>query len=274
MIIALFPNRAKADSHKTSLSIIEYLKQHGVSVVADCEAAKDLNIQPIESVNPKEINFMITLGGDGTMLSAAHLYPELDCPMLGINLGHLGFMADVPLDDLFPSLQDLLSGAYNIEERLVLAAESPTGERSFAINDLVVHRARNPSLIEIGIHVDGIFLNTFQADGLVIATPNGSTAYSLAAGGPIINPAVEAVVITPICAHTISNRPIVLAPDQDIQIQYLSEYDPVEFISDGIDQFDLSTGETFLITRHEKRFKIVKLFRRDYFSTLRTKLGY
>jgi NAD+ kinase len=183
-------------------------------------------------------------------------------------------MADVPLSDIYPSLQDLLNGAYKIHERLVIQGESPKGDHCFAVNDIVVHRGKNPSLVEIGIHVDGTYLNTFEADGMIISTPNGSTAYSLAAGGPILSPDLEAIVLTPISPHTISNRPIVLMPNQEIQIQYLSEYDPIEIRADGLENFELRTGEVFKIVRAQKKFKLVSLYRRDYFSTLRTKLGW
>lgn len=156
----------------------------------------------------------------------------------------------------------------------MIQGESVHGERCFAVNDIVIHRGRNPSLVEIGIHVDDVYLNTFEADGIIVATPNGSTAYSLAAGGPIISPDLEALVVTPISPHTISNRPIVLTPKQEIQIQYLSDYDPIEIRADGLAHHELQTGEVFRITRYPKNFKLVTLLRRDYFSTLRTKLGW
>ena len=156
----------------------------------------------------------------------------------------------------------------------MIQGESANQEKCFAVNDIVVHRAKNPSLIELGIHVDGIYVNTFEADGIIVATPNGSTAYSLAAGGPILSPDLDALVITPICAHTISNRPIVLTAQQEIQIQYLSDYAPVELRADGLENFSLQTGDVCKIRVHPKKFKLVSLNRRDYFSTLRTKLGW
>jgi NAD+ kinase len=165
----------------------------------------------------------------------------------------------------------LISGAYTIEERLILDGNNS----SFAVNDFVIHRAHNPSMVELSIHVNGLYLNTFEADGLIIATPNGSTAYSLAAGGPIVSPALGAVVITPICPHTISNRPLVLAADfAEIQIQYLSDYPPVEVRADGLPPLPLATGESFHIRPSPRKFKLVRLNRRDYFSTLRSKLGW
>lgn len=274
MIIALFPNTSKKQSKNLAIGIQEFLSSHGATVVAEDEEAKIINAKPLSSVDPKEIRFMISMGGDGTMLRLAHKYENLDAAMLGINLGHLGFMADVPIADIYPSLQDLINGSYKIHERVMIKGETLHGDRCFAINDIVVHRAKNPSLVEIAIHVDGMYVNTFEADGIIIATPNGSTAYSLAAGGPIISPELEAVVITPISPHTISNRPIVLTANQEIQIQYLSDYEPVEVRADGITHHDLQTGDVFRITRNPKNFKLVSLLRRDYFSTLRSKLGW
>jgi NAD+ kinase len=213
------------------------------------------------------------MGGDGTILRISHQYSHLDAPILGINLGHLGFMADVPAADIFPSLTDLLKGAYTIDHRL--AIEGSIGEKKLrAVNDIVVHRASNYSLIELSIHVDGIYVNTFIADGIILATPNGSTAYSLAAGGPILSPLLDAVVITPICPHTISNRPIVLTAEKQIEIQYLSTYDPVEVRSDGLEVNYLTTGQSIHLTKSKQPFKLVNLNRHEYFSTLRSKLGW
>ncbi len=274
MIIALFPNTGKKHSKNLALGVVEFLSNHGVTVVAEEEEAPLINALPLSSVDPKEIRFIISMGGDGTILRLVHQYETLDAPMLGINLGHLGFMADVPISDIYPSLTDLLNGSYRVHERVMIQGESTQGNRCFAVNDIVVHRAKNPSLVEIAIHIDGTYLNTFEADGIIIATPNGSTAYSLAAGGPIISPDLDALVLTPISPHTISNRPIVLTAHQEIQIQYLSDYEPVEIRADGLTHHELRTGDVFRITRHPRSFKLISLPRRDYFSTLRTKLGW
>ena len=126
----------------------------------------------------------------------------------------------------------------------------------------------------MAIYVDDLYLNTFEADGVILATPNGSTAYSLAAGGPILSPDIEAFALTPICPHTISNRPLVLTPNQEIQIEYVSENEPIEVVSDGLSRFELKTGETIKLRRSPKTFKLVNLNRIDFFSTLRTKLGW
>lgn len=274
MIIAIFPNTHKKQSKSLAVGICEFLIRQGVTVVAEDEEAVLIGATPISTVDQKEIKFLISMGGDGTILRLMHKYAHLDAAVLGINLGHLGFLADVPENDIYPSLQDLLNGAYSIEERVMIQGENLHGEQCIALNDIVFHRAKNPSLIEIAIHIDGVYVNTFEADGVVIATPSGSTAYSLAAGGPIISPTLEALVITPICPHTISNRPIVLTSNHEIQLQYLSDYDPIEICADGLPPQILQTGEVFRIRRNKKNFKLVSLFRRDYFSTLRTKLGW
>ena len=274
MIVALFANTSKKYSRSLALGIHEFLTNQNITVVVEDEEAVSLGLKKLSDVPRDQIDFIISLGGDGTILRLIHENPDLTAPVLGINTGHLGFMADVPISDLYPSLQDLISGAYKIEKRLMIQGETLQKETCFALNEIVVHRGRNPTLVEIAIHVDGAYVNTFEADGIIISTPNGSTAYSLAAGGPILSPDLEALVLTPISPHTISNRPIVLTANQEIQIQYLSDYEPVEIRADGLESFSLKMGEVFKISRSPKYFRLVSLFRRDYFSTLRTKLGW
>lgn len=274
MIVALFPNTVKKQSKHLAVGIREFLTTHGVTVVAEDDVCAHIGAQPLSAIDPKEIQFLISMGGDGTILRLVHKYEALDAAILGINLGHLGFMADVPVEDIYPSLQDLLSGAYLLSERLCLRGETLHGDHCFAVNDIVIHRSKNPSLVELAIHAGGVYVNTFVADGIIISTPNGSTAYSLAAGGPILSPDLEAIAITPISPHTISNRPIILTANQEIQIQYLSDDEPVELRADGLSPLWLHNGEVFRINRRPKNFKLISFPRRDYFATLRTKLNW
>ncbi len=274
MIIALCPNEEKKHSFDLALKIQEYFSRHGVTVVAEDAKASRIGAKPLSSVDPKKIKFLIAMGGDGTILRILHQFSHLDAAIVGINLGYLGFMADVPVSDLFPSLADLLEGSYAIEERVMISA-SISDRKFLAANDIVLHRAKNPSLVEMAVYVNGFYFNAFLGDGLIVATPNGSTAYSLAAGGPILTPNLDALVLTPICAHTISNRPIVLSADHEIEIQYLSETGTsIEVRADGLDAAELRTKEFCKITKSAKKFKLVKLHRTDYFSTLRNKLGW
>lgn len=274
MIIALFPNEKKKHSFELAIQIREFLEGRGIAVAAEDEKATSIGAMPLSSINPNDIGFLISMGGDGTLLRISHQYSHLDAPILGINLGHLGFMADIPTADIFASLNDLLNSDYTVDKRLALEATASRSESIRAVNDIVFHRAHNYSLIELAIQVDGIYINTFVADGIIIATPTGSTAYSLAAGGPILAPTLEAIVITPICPHTISNRPIVLTADRKIEIQYISTYDPIDVRADGLDAMPLKSGDSISIQRSSQPFKIVNLHRHEYFSTLRKKLGW
>lgn len=274
MLIAMFPNTSKKNSKHLAISVKEFLNHRNVKVVVEDEDAEELQTAPLSSVDPLEIDFCISMGGDGTILRILHRHPALHAPIVGINMGSLGFMADIPVSDIYPSLQDLLNGVYKIQNRIVMDGTTQSGETLFAVNEMVIHRASNPCLIELAIHIDGAYLNTFAADGIIVSTPSGSTAYSLAAGGPILTPDIQAFVITPISPHTISNRPVVLLPSTELQIQYLSDLEPVELSADGITYHKLQTGEVFRITLSPRVFKLVSLFRHDYFTTLRTKLGW
>lgn len=274
MIIALFPNPTKKNSYDLAVGIRTFLQKNGITVIAEDIESEKIGATPLSSIDPNTIDFLISMGGDGTILSLSRKYAHLKAPIVGINLGHLGFMADIPVPDIYPSLSDLIEGKFTIQERLMLEGSSPNNEILSAGNDFVIHRSQNHSLVEIAVIVNGEYLNTFLADGLVVATPTGSTAYSLAAGGPIISPSTKAFVITPICAHTISHRPIVLGAECEIELQYLSEYDPVKVWADGIENFSLETGEITKIKKSDQVFKLVNLDRHNYFSTLRTKLSW
>lgn len=274
MIIALFLNSSKQNAKNLAMGIKEFLTQRGVTVVTQEDEASIIEAPSLTDIDPATIDCALTLGGDGTILRMVHQYPKVLAPILGINLGSLGFMADIPIADIYPSLQHLLNGNYTVQDRLMMEGESVTKEQCYAVNEIVFHRAKNASLIELAFHVDGHYLNTFSADGVIVSTPTGSTAYSLAAGGPILSPELEAFILTPICPHTISNRPIVLLPNQEIQVQYISENDPIEVTFDGFGHFVMKTGEFFKITRSERNFRIIHLPHHDYFSTLRKKLAW
>lgn len=274
MIIALFPNESKSNAITLSQDICKFLKSRQVTVVANPQFAEAIGAEPLDKVDVKSINFRISLGGDGTILRLFHRYPEIEAPLLGINLGGLGFMADIPVDEIFQSLGALLEGRYTIHSRLMMEGYNSKGNQCIAVNEISFHRGQNPSLIDIAIYVDDQYLNTFSADGIILATPNGSTAYSLAAGGPIVTPDLDAFILTPICPHTISNRPIVLMPKENIRVEYLSHPHSVEVYYDGFSTFHLSSGDHLTITPSEKRFHLVGLDQHDYFSTVRKKLGW
>lgn len=273
MNVFIFRNRSKLQSKNIAMGIAEYLSSHGAQIIVDAEDAETFQAPSINDFDHDAIDFTITLGGDGTILRAVHYFPSLKAPILGVNLGSLGFMADIPVTEIYPSLQEILKNNYSVKERLMMQGETITGESCLAVNEITFHRAENSSIVELAIHIDGTYLNTFAADGVILSTPCGSTAYSLAAGGPIISPELKAFVLTPISPHTISNRPIVLMPSE-IQVQYISELKPIEVNADGLSSFHLKTGEVFRIRCAERTFRQINLLLHDYYSTLRTKLGW
>jgi NAD+ kinase len=270
---ALFPNLIKTHAMPIALQIRDFLLQKGAKVIAEDEKALALKVPPLSSTLPENIDFLISIGGDGTILRMIHLHPEIDAPIIGINLGSLGFMADIPIEEIYICLQAVLDKDYCIHDRIVMAG-SAGDENCFAVNEIVIHRVQNPCLIDLKIHVDGVYLNTFSADGLIISTPNGSTAYSLAAGGPIITPDLHVLAITPICPHTISNRPLVIGADKEIVIEYISEYEPIEVTYDGFLLKKIAPFESVKILPSNRKFRMVAFERLDFFSTLRKKLGW
>lgn len=274
IIISLFPNEFKIHSLEIASEIGNFLKERGATVVAEDHLATRIGAEPLSTIKLEEIDFRISLGGDGTILRLVHRLADIQAPLLGINLGGLGFLADIQINDIYPSLQNLLDGHFTVQKRMMLEGKTSKGDECFAVNELVIHRAQNPSLIDLAIYVDGKYLNTFSADGVILSTPSGSTAYSLAAGGPIVSADLDAIVITPICPHTISNRPIVLMPRNNITVQYLNARDPVEISYDGISSFSLAPQEILTAYVSPKRFQLLHLSRHDAFHTLREKLGW
>ena len=266
MKFILFSNSSKPGAKETAERITSFLEGKGHSIVFE---DRDHPLSDSDS-----IDFCLSLGGDGTILEFFHKYPHITAPLLGINLGNLGFMADVPLDDLESSLEQLLDGKYKIDKHLMLEHTREETGSPYALNDIVIHRGSGTNLIELKIHVDGKYFNTFRADGIIIATPTGSTAYSLAAGGPILSQNLQAIALTPICPHTISNRPIVFLPERELYIEYVSPFEGVEIVKDGIPLSKLGQGESITIKRSQRSFQIVNLERRDEYHTLRTKLGW
>ncbi|NGX56124.1 MAG: NAD kinase [Candidatus Anoxychlamydiales bacterium] len=275
MIIALFANETKPNSFKLAKDISSFLKKHKIQVVTKDNIAKKIDALPLSKIKKKKIDFLITMGGDGTILEHTHKYLNLEAAVIGINLGYLGFMADIPENDIYPSLKELIDGQYKIDERIILEGKISNKKSFFSINEVVFHRATNPSLIDLKVNINKNYLNTFAADGLIVSTPNGSTAYSLAAGGPILSPDLNGLVLTPISPHTISNRPFVFSSNDIIEIKYISnKKNNIEVYSDGILYHKMKSNESLTLKKSKKTFKLVKLKRHNYYLTLRTKLNW
>jgi NAD+ kinase len=220
-------------------------------------------------------DLVLSFGGDGTLLRSAHLTGPNDTPLLGVNIGRLGFLADIEIEHIHDAIDALEAGRYRVEERLVLAAQLESHaafETEWALNEFVLDRSGAAGLIEIEVNVNDTHLNTYWADGLIMGTPTGSTAYSLSTGGPILAPGVEAVILTPIAPHTLTVRPIVLPADATITCQVLQNDQPYVFAADGRSTLFDEHGLEFRVERAPHTVNLVKLPGQHFFHTLRSKL--
>ena len=218
---------------------------------------------------------LVILGGDGTLLAASHIV-DRPVPVLGVNFGSLGFLTEITMAELYTALEGVLAGDYRYEERRMLRAEvrraSGPPTSGDVLNDVVVTKAALSRIIELDVSVDGLFVSAFRADGLIVSSPTGSTAYNLAAGGPILHPSLEAVVLTPICPHMLTNRPLVVPDRSTIEVRLRAAREgEVHLTLDGQRGFPLAAGDVVTVTRSPRTLRLVKA-RRDYFEVLRTKL--
>jgi NAD+ kinase len=220
---------------------------------------------------------LVVLGGDGTLLGVSHALDRRSVPILGVNFGSLGFLTEIALAELYPTLLSVLDNAYEYEERRMLRAsvrrKGHPDQSGDVLNDVVVAKAVLSRIIELDVSIDGLFVSAFRADGLIVSSPTGSTAYNLAAGGPILHPALPAVVLTPICPHMLTNRPLVVNDHSTIEVRLRAERGvEVQVTFDGQRGFPLSSEDTVLVTRSPRSLRLVKASGRDFFGVLRTKL--
>jgi len=264
----------------TLTTLYDFLTAEKFKIVAEKNAASYLNIPVMDSQDFCEcIDLAIVVGGDGTLLKAGRLLSDKNIPVIGINLGRLGFLVDISPDEITKQLSLMLDGKYTLEERSLLHAEAFRGDKSLgegiALNDVVVHVRNDIRMIEFTTHVDNTFVNTQRADGIVVATPTGSTAYSLSGGGPILHPGLNAVVLVPICPHTLSNRPIVINNDSQINITLKQSRDVNARVSfDGQSNINLQAGDHIIIRNKSQKLKLMHPESYDYYHILRTKLGW
>ncbi len=222
-----------------------------------------------------EVDILLSFGGDGTLLQSAHLAGRRGTPVLGINIGRMGFLADVEVEQVREAIRMIEAGNYHLEARMVLEAEledGPLAELPWALNEFVIDRSGLAGLITIDVTVDGVVLNRYWADGLIFSTPTGSTAYSLSAGGPIVSPACEVVILTPIAPHTLTLRPIVLPASVEIEVRVYTGGQPYVLAADGRSQLIHREGQRITIRKAAHTVNLVKLPGQHYFQTLRTKL--
>ncbi len=258
--------------------LLAWLKQRHIRVLYDNETARCLKTSdgvPREQL-PGQVDLVIVLGGDGTLLAAARVTHEHNVPILGVNLGSLGFLTEITLDEMYPVLEDILADRHKIDRRRMLEAgivrAGETTAHYRALNDVVLHKAALARMIDYAVEVDNVFVSMFRADGLIVSTPTGSTAYSLAAGGPILFPSLDAFLITPICPHMLTNRPLVIPGNAQIEVKLKSAKDSVYVTVDGQVGLELHEKDILRVAKSDYYIQLIVSPQRDYFQVLRSKL--
>lgn len=257
----------------TAGELSDWLKDRGISTAGDPFTAGEI---PGEGSAFYDADLIVVLGGDGTMISTARLVGDADVLVLGVNYGSLGYLTDFRIEEMFPALEAILAGEFEIDRRVMLDAEQwRSGElltKGRVLNDVVINKAALARIIEITVNLNGLFVNSFRADGLIVSTPTGSTAYNLSAGGPIVFPSMNAVVLTPICPFTLTNRPIVVPDSAEIDLILDNENEGVVLSLDGQIGRQMSVGDRIVIRKSQTTFNLVHPANRNYFDVLRNKL--
>lgn len=258
--------------------LVGWLRERGCTPIVEAHLARHLsNEAGVERAEiPGRADLVVVLGGDGTLISVARLMGDLDVPILAVNLGSLGFLTEITLDELYSSLERVLKGEYSISERMMLRCRilRNGGEISshLVLNDVVINKGALARIIDLEAYVDDNYLTTFKSDGLIISSPTGSTGYSLSANGPIVHPAVNCILITPICPHTLTNRPVVVSRDSKVRARLISKDEDVYLTLDGQVGVELRSGDVLEVWRAENRTRLIMSESRDFFEVLRMKL--
>lgn len=268
----------KPESKDVLNKLISWLESHKIEAVLDVDTAKIVNIKSgyQKSQIASQVDMIIVLGGDGTLLSVARLTISNGIPILGVNLGGLGFLTEVTLDELYPTLEKIIAGDFVTDERMMLMTHiHRQGERlaqSPVLNDVAINHGVVARMIILDIYVNAQFVTSLRGDGLIISTPTGSTAYSLSAGGPIIHPTVNAVILTPVCPHTLTNRPIVIPANVKIEAILRTEDEGVMVTFDGQVGFSLKKEDIVEVRTAETKIKLIRSPEKNYYEVLRKKL--
>jgi NAD+ kinase len=279
--IGIVANTDKERSPECVARLRQWLLERGLEVFLDEGIAGVMS--GMTGISRKELaaraDLLVVFGGDGTMLRTARSVAEFDIPIVGINTGGLGYLTEVNLNEMTDAMEQILQGDFTTEKRMMLdvlirrRGRDPVRE-SYVLNDVVFNRADLSRIVELETEVDGRFLTTFKADGLIIATPTGSTAYSLSAGGPIVFPEQDSIVLNPICPHTLSNRPIILPDTAVMKVTLWSKEAGATVSLDGQTTFTLRAGDSVTVRKSPFVTTLVASPHRDYLEILRTKLGW
>lgn len=278
MKIGIITKLNKEEAIEETKRLLTWAEERDVEVFIDRDLATKTGYREGYDKNeiPELIDLLVVLGGDGTLLSAARLVGTKEVPILGVNLGSLGFLTEITLDELYQVMDRVVKGDFECEERMMLCARVYRwGEEVAAytvLNDAVINKGTLARIIDLETKVDGEYITTYRADGLIISTPTGSTAYSLSAGGPIVYPSLHSIIIAPICPFTLTNRPIVLPEHMRIEVTLRTPESDVLLTLDGQVGFPLRVGDIVAIEKASGHLLLVKSPTRSYFEVLRRKL--
>jgi len=275
--IGIIAKRNKPEALTVVQDLLVWLNKKGVECFIEPEIAARIKNPSLKKEEMSSVvDMLVVLGGDGTLLAAARAIQKRRVPILGVNLGGLGFLTEITLDELPQMLDDVLEGRYDTDERMVLNAcvrrANNVIEEFTVLNDVVVTKGALARIIELETRVNNEYLTTFRADGLIIATPTGSTGYSMSAGGPIVYPSLESVIITPICPHALTNRPLIVPRDVLIDVTLRNEESEVYLTLDGQTGLQMEINDTIQVRRGEGFISLVTSPSKSYFGVLRTKL--
>ncbi len=269
----------KAEVREVVLQLVEWLRSRGVEFLLDEETAANLGAGDTGLARPEiaaKADLLVVLGGDGTLLATARSLNRKLVPILAVNLGGLGFLTVIPLDELYSTLEMVFTGSFPTERRARIEAEvvrsRQTASTFLALNDIVLNKGAIARLLDFDVWVNGKFITTYKSDGLIVSTPTGSTAYSLAAGGPVIVPTVSAFIMAPICAHTLTHRPIVLPDSVEIEIAMKDHQESVYITVDGQEALGLRSEDRIRLRRSDHSIELIQPPHKDYFEILRQKL--
>ncbi len=274
--IIVKPNHKEA--WETACELSEWFTDSGLRVIGKPRAENEVcNVETAETREFKEeVDLIVVLGGDGTMISTARLTGKREVLVLGINYGSLGYLTEFRIEEMYDALNLIFEGSYAIDSRVMLDVEHWRDGEKIAIgrvlNDVVINKAALARIIEIEVELNQQYVNSFRADGLIVSTPTGSTAYNLSAGGPIVYPSMNAVVLTPICPFTLTNRPIVMPDNAEISLKLVNKSEDVVLTLDGQVGYDLQPRDIVKICKSDTSFNLVQPPNRNYFDVLRNKL--
>ncbi|NPV52559.1 MAG: NAD(+)/NADH kinase [Firmicutes bacterium] len=279
--IGLIPHLKKPEAVKSARDILEWLGERGVKGLLDPRSAEALGLPELSFGGAgnlkKKMDVAVVLGGDGALLYAARMLSPSGLPLLGVNVGHLGFLTEIEIPEVYSALERVLNGDYKVEERMMVAAtirrRANEVERFTGLNDIVVAKGAFSRMIRLETYIDDHYIGTYPADGVIVASPTGSTAYSLSAGGPIVNPLMDTLIITFICPHTLFARAFVISSFEIVRVVVHASHDDIMVTVDGQVGYRLGDEDEVIVKKAEHKTRLVKLASRGFYEVLKTRLS-